>query len=111
MKFKVGHLKTFKLQGLDWIPVGEEEGCPDVEFDGVVIPECNVDVGVGESLYLCKHESVKDLDCNELLRKYENREISAEQLMKTVADHSDSPIIHYNLDMIRRVVKEEPMDD
>ena len=89
--------------------MGEEEGCPDVEFEGVLIPECNVDVGVSETLYLCKE--VKNLDCQQLLQQYENREISGEQLMKQVASATDNPNIRFNIDVIRKVVKEEPLDD
>ena len=90
--------------------VGEEEGCPDVEFDGVIIPECNVVLGVAEAVLLCQRESVNGLDCEKLLEQFEAEQISASDLMKTVVAHTDDVDIHFNMDMLRKVIKEEPLE-
>ena len=84
----------------------EELDCPDVPFEGKQVPLCSVDVGVGEALNLCKHPSVKGVDCKELLQQYEAEQITAEQLMKTIESHSKHPDVRHNMNVIRDVVKD-----
>lgn len=84
------------------------EGCPDVDFSGIKVPKCLVDTGVGHAINLCGE--LNNIDCNELLSKYEDGNLSGERLLEILNENTTDEDIKYNLNVIKKTILGEVID-
>lgn len=89
---------------------GEEgESCEMKSFDGKNSSKCQIDVGVGQVLFLAK--SIPGFDVDEIVEKYENDEITAEQIFELVSSKATDDDMKYNIEVVKKLTRGEQIED